>query len=55
MHHALTMTEIKKYKIPGARVTVELDEGLTIEETCPSDNDLVVVIPNRLLLHLNRK
>ena len=48
------MTEIKKYKIPGAKVTVELDKGLTIEENCPSDNDLVLFVQDHLLLHMKR-
>ena len=48
------MSPIKTYKMSCIKVTVELDENLTIEENCPGDNDLVVFVQDHLLLHLKR-
>ena len=42
------------YKAPGVKVTVELEDGLQIEENCPSDNDLLLFVKDRLTLHLHR-
>lgn len=48
------MAETKTYRIPGVKVTVELEDNLTVNEHCPSDSDFVLFVQDRLLLHLKR-
>lgn len=48
------MTNSKTYQALGVKVTIELEDGLPIEENCPDDNDLVLCVPDRLTIHIRR-
>jgi len=48
------MTEVKTYQMSGVKITVELENNLKFSEHCPSDNDLVVFVQDRLTLHMHR-